>query len=126
MLTIASVTPTLLDLNNYRPISLISNISKIIEKLTHKRINSFLEQKNIFYPFQFCFRDNHSTIRTLIEMTNQVKEACDCVLYASGFYLDLKKAFYKVHHKILFSKLNHCRIWGVANDWFKSFLVNRS
>ena len=63
VLKIASVTPTFkkgdkLDVNNYRPISLISNISKIIEKLIHKRLNSFLEHNNFFYSFQFGFRDN--------------------------------------------------------------------
>ena len=98
MLKIAKVTPTFkkgdkLDVNNYRPISLISNISKIIEKLIHKRLNSFLEQSNIFYPFQFGFRDYHSTTHALIEITDQIKEACDCGLYACGIYLDLKKAF---------------------------------
>ena len=58
VLKIVSVTPTFkkdekLDVNSYRTISLISNISKIIEKLIHKRLNSFLEQNNNFYPFQF-------------------------------------------------------------------------
>ena len=98
VLKIAKVIPTFrkgdkLDVNNYRPISLISNISKIIEKLIHKRLNSFLEQSNIFYPFQFGFRDYHSTTHALIEITDQIKEACDCGLYACGIYLDLKKAF---------------------------------
>ena len=64
VLTIASVTPTFkkgdkLDVNNYRPISLIPNISKIIKKLIHKRLNSFLEQNYIFYTVQFGFRDYH-------------------------------------------------------------------
>ena len=49
-----------LEVNNYRPISLISNISKIIEKLIHRGLNSFLEQHNIFYPSQFGFRHRHS------------------------------------------------------------------
>ena len=131
VLKIASVTPTFkkgdkLDVNNYRPISLISNISKIIEKLIHKSLNSFLEQKNIFYLSQFGFRDNHSTTHALIEMTDQIKDACDCGLYACGVYLDLKKAFDTVNYKILLSKLNHYEIRGIANDWFKSFLVNRT
>ena len=59
-------------------------------------------------------------------MTDQIKEACDCGLYACGIYLDLKKAFDTVNHKILLSKLNHYRICGIANDWFKSFLANRT
>ena len=44
-----------LEVNNYRPISLISNIRKITEKLIHRRLNSILEQNNIFYPSQFGF-----------------------------------------------------------------------
>ena len=59
-------------------------------------------------------------------MTDQIKEACDRGLYACGIYLDLKKAFDTVNHKILLSKLNHYGICGIANDWFKSFLANRT
>ena len=59
-------------------------------------------------------------------MTDQIKEACDHVLYACGVYLDLKKAFGTVNHKILLSKLDHYGIRGIANDWFKSFLVNKT
>ena len=106
VLKMASVTPTFkkgdkLDLNNCRPISLISNISKIIEKLIHQRLNFFLEQNNFFYPFQFGFRDCHSTIHALIEMKDQIKETCDRGLYACSVYLDLKKGFDTVTHKIL-------------------------
>ena len=131
VLKIASVTPTFkngdkLDVSNYRLISLISNISKIIEKLIHKKLNSFLEHNDIFYSFQFGFRDNHSKTHALIKMTDQIKKACDRGLYACGVYLDLKKAFDTVNHKILFPKLNHYRIHGIANDWFKSFLANRT
>ena len=131
VLKIARVTPTFkkgdrLDVNNYRPISLISSISKIIEKLIHKRLNSFLEQNNIFYPSQFGYREKHSTTHALIEITDQIKEACDRGLYASGVYLDLKKAFDTINDKIPFSKLHHYGIRSIANDWFKSFLVNRT
>ena len=59
-------------------------------------------------------------------MTDQIKEACDRVLYVSGIYLDLKKALGTGNRKVLFSKLNHYGICGIANDWFKLFLVNRT
>ena len=115
-----------LEVNNYRSISLISNISKIIEKLIHRRLNSFLEQNNIFYPSQFGFRDRHSTSHALIEITDKIMKAYDQGLFACGVYLDLKKEFHTVNHNILLSKLHHYGIRGKANDWFKSFLVNRN
>ena len=59
-------------------------------------------------------------------MTDQIKEACDRSSYVCGVYLDLKKAFDTVNHKILLSKLHHYGIRSIANDWFKSFLANRT
>ena len=75
-------------------------------------------QHQIFYPFWFGFRDNHSTMHQLIEITDQIKEACDRGLYACGVYRYLKMAFDTINHKILLSKLHHYRLRGVVNDWF--------
>ena len=115
-----------LEVNNYRQISLISNISKAIEKLIHRRLNSFLEQNNIFYPSQFGFRDRHSTSHAFIEITDKTMKACDQGIFACGVYLDLKKASDTVNHNILLSKLHHYGTRAKANDWFKLFLVNRT
>ena len=59
-----------LDADNYRPISLLSNLSKVIEKLMHKRLYYFLEKMKVFYPFQLGFRNKHSTTHALIEIYN--------------------------------------------------------
>ena len=114
-----------LELNNYRPISLISNISKIIEKLVHKRLNSFLEANSIFYEQQFGFRNNHSTNHALIQITEKIRQALDKNKYACGTFIDLQKAFDTVNHEILLKKLEHYGIRGIPNNWFRSFLTER-
>ena len=67
---------TLLDCNNYRPISLLSNINKIIEKLMHKRIYSFLCKYNCIY-IKLGFRKHHSTIHAHIGITEHIRYALD-------------------------------------------------
>ena len=114
-----------LESNNYRPISLISNISKIIEKLVHKRLNSFLESNSLFYEQQFGFRNNHSTNHALIQITEKIRQALDKNEYACGTFIDLQKAFDTVNHEILLKKLEHYGIRGIPNNWFRSFLTDR-
>ena len=114
-----------LESNNYRPISLISNISKIIEKLVHKRLNSFLEGNSSFYNRQFGFRNNHSTNHALIEITEKIRKALDKNEFACGTFIDLQKAFDTVNHEILLKKLEHYGIRGITNNWFRSFLTAR-
>ena len=96
-----------LECNNYRPISLLSNIGKIIEKLLHERLYSFLEQNNCIYDLQFGFRVLHSTNHALISISEQIKSSLDKNNFACGVFLDFQKAFDTVNHKILLSKLSH-------------------
>ena len=110
------------DVNNYRPISLLSNISKIIEKIVHDWLYLYLENNNIFYKYQFGFRANHSTNHALTEITEQIRNACDKGLYTCGVYLDLQKAFDKVNQIILLAKLKHYGIKGTSFDWFRSYM----
>ena len=113
------------EMNNYRPISLISNVSKILEKLMYKRLYTFLEENNSFYPCQFVFRSNHSTNSAIIEITEQIRKACDKGIFACGIYLNLKKAFDTVNHNELHTKLEHYGIKRNANYWLLSFLTDR-
>ena len=110
---------------NYSPISLLSNLSKIIEKLVHKRATDFLNQQNLFYDKQFGFRNSHSTTHALTELTEKIRQACDSGKFACGVFLDFQKSFDTVSHDILLKKLEHYGIRGVSNAWFKSYLKNR-
>ena len=76
---------------NYRPISLLSIFSKIIEKIMYERVYRFLETCNILYPLQFGFREKHSTLHTIIGMTETIKEAIDNGMFGCGVFIDLQK-----------------------------------
>jgi hypothetical protein len=110
---------------NYRPISLLSNINKIIEKLMHERIYDFLEKHKCIYDLQFGFRKGHSTSHALVDLTEAIRRAIDENKYSVGVFIDLQKAFDTVDHKILIKKLDHYGIRGIANKWFQSYLTNR-
>ena len=110
---------------NYRPISLLSNINKILEKLVHSRVFTFLNNNNSFYEHQYGFRPKHSTNHTLINITETIREALDKGKLACGVFVDFQKAFDTVNHTILLSKLHHYGIRGLAHNWFRSYLNNR-
>ena len=111
--------------SNYRPISLLSNIDKIIEKIMCNRIYKFLDKSNIIYSLQFGFRQHYSTSHALLNLTEAIMKALDDGNVASGIFVDLHKAFDTVDHSILLSKFCHYGIRGLTNKWFESYLANR-
>ena len=113
------------DLTNYRPISLLSNIDKIFEKLIHSRVVKFLDQNNCLFNHQYGFRKKHSTIHALVNLTELIRANMDKGIYSCGIFIDLKKAFDTVDHEVLQTKLKHYGIRGVSSRWFRSYLHNR-
>ncbi|XP_057310678.1 uncharacterized protein LOC130648640 [Hydractinia symbiolongicarpus] len=114
-----------LELTNYRPISLLSNIDKIYEKIIYKRVYGFLEANNALYKHQFGFRKNYSTSQTLLNISQKIMDALDKGNYACGVFIDLQKAFDTVDHEILLKKLFHYGIRGTPLSLFKSYLTGR-
>ena len=107
------------DMNNLCPISLLSIFDKIMEKLMHKRLYDFLEN-NILFKNQFGFRKNNSTIFALLQITEKIRETIDKGKFGCGIFIDLRKAFDTVNHKILLQKLDHYGIRGSSPSWFES------
>ena len=129
LLKFANVIPVFkngdnLDYNNYRPISLISNIGKLIEKIVQKRLYSFLEKNSLLFKQQYGFRNKLSINHAFIDITNRIQEACDNGQYACGIYLDFKKALDTVNHNILLDKLAHYGVRRIEINWFKTYLTN--
>ena len=111
--------------SDYRPISLISNLKKIMEKLIFKRVYEFLEKYNCFYDLQIGFRSKHSTVHALISITESIRSVLDESKYVCGIFVYLQKGFGIVNHKILLDKLHRYGIHGIMNEWFKSYLQGR-
>ena len=113
------------DPSNYRPISVLSLINKVFEKVLHSRLYSYLNKYNKLYEYQFGFREGHSTNHALTEITDNIKFAMDSQLLTCGIFIDLTKAFDTVNHSILLDKLHHYGIRGNVHKLFTSYLSNR-
>ena len=130
LLKIASVCPIFKkgDRNkceNYRPISLLSNLSKIFERAMHTRLYSFLDTNSSLYDLQFGFRHKFSTNHALLSITEKIRDNLDNKTFSCGVFVDLEKAFDTVNHHILLKKLEHYGIRGPALGWFSSYLSSR-
>ncbi len=110
---------------NYRPISVLSILNNIIEKLVHECLYQFLKKYEILYKFQFGFRKAHSTSLANIELVENIREEIQNGKFVLGAYRDLSKAFDTISHNNLLHKLEHASIRGILLDWFKSHLSNR-
>ena len=112
-------------MDNYRPISLLSCFSKLIEKIVCTRLTSFLDINNLISNSQFGFRKKHSTLHPLVHFLNYVAEALDKKQHCIAIFCDLRKAFDTVNHQILLDKLKKMGVRGSELSWFQDYLTNR-
>ena len=113
-----------LECSNYRPIFLLSNIDKILERHMYNRLYNFLEKKEIIFSLQFGFRQKYSTTDALVHLTHKIRHEIDKGNYACGIFADIQKAFDTVDHHILLKKLEYYGVRGISNKWFTSYLSN--
>ena len=114
------------DLANYRPISLLTSFSKLFEKVIYKQLYSYLNENMLLSENKFGFRSNFSTELAALSFSDHLTKQMDMKRTPISIYLDLSKAFDTLDHNILLSKLDHYGISGIANDLFKSYLIERA
>ena len=114
------------DIENYRPISLLSAFSKIFEKVMYGRVYDFLSHNSILDENQFGFRKGRSCEQALLTAQNEILKSLSKKQISLLLLIDFSKAFDMVDHDILLKKLNNYGIRGIAHDWFKSYLSDRT
>lgn len=110
---------------NYRPISLLPQFSKILEKLFVNRLDKYIEKHNLLSDNQYGFRVKRSTSMAVMELVEGISNAIDNKEYTVGVFIDLQKAFDTIDHSILMNKLERDGIRGIAYKWMKSYLDDR-
>lgn len=112
--------------NNYRPIALLSNLSKIFEKCIKNRVLNFLEKNNLIFSNQYGFREKRSAEDAINNLTSKLYAAIDQGCASAAVFLDLAKAFDTVSHKILLQKIEKLGIRGNGYKLIESYLQNRT
>ncbi|RVE43158.1 hypothetical protein evm_012189 [Chilo suppressalis] len=112
--------------NNYRPISVLPSLSKLLEKIINKRLIDYLEKNNYLSPTQFGFRAKLSTADAVHNLTNYITQELGKGKHTLAVFLDLAKAFDTVSIPKLLKKLEALGIRGTQLKLFADYLDNRS
>ena len=110
---------------NYRPISVLSALSKVFERCILNQLIFYCLTENILVSNQYGFRSGYNTTDCLVDLIDEITKALDDEKYAVSIFLDLSKAFDTVNHSISLSKLDLYGIRGDENQWFRSYLSKR-
>jgi hypothetical protein len=113
------------DINNYRPISLLSSFGKILEKIVANKLTFFLETNSIISIYQFGFRAGHSTVHPMMLLLNKLTAALNEKKHSIVIFCDLKKAFDTCDHDILLQKMFNIGIRNTELAWFSNYLKDR-
>lgn len=112
-------------IENYRPISLLSTCSKIMEHIIANHINDFLQRNSVLTGHQHGFRKGYSTSTQLVSVIHSFASVLDCNGQIDAIFLDFSKAFDKVPHHSLIIKLRNIGLSNVIVSWIADYLCNR-
>ena len=110
---------------NYRPISLLCTVSKVMERLIYNRLSDVMCKFGLLYPNQYGFRNRCSTQHAILEMSDRLRRSWENNETPMGIFIDLSKAFDCIDHSILLAKLEHIGIRDVALNLISSYLSKR-
>ena len=113
-------------LDNYRPISLLPVMSKVLEKIVFQQLVEFLNINQVLYPRQYGFRRGHSTSDAVANLIGDVLKSFDDNLMVLSIFVDLRKAFDTVPHRLVWEKLEQIGVRDLELGWFKSYMSDRS
>ena len=113
------------DTNNYRPISVLPVVSKLLEKHVHDSLMAYLSSNSLLHSTQSGFRPNHSCETSLLQMINKWLDAINSSQMIGMVMIDFRKAFDLVEHTLLLKKLKYYKISEETISWFSSYLLGR-
>lgn len=113
-------------LSQYRPISILPFLSKVLESVVHSQLSQYLSSHNLLSPFQSGFRPGHSTVTALVKVTDDIRWAMDQKLLTVLVLLDFSSAFNSVDFDILLGILSSLNVSTSVIEWFTSYLQGRS
>ena len=112
--------------DNYRPISVLPAISKVMETIIHRQVMNFLNENKLLSQNQFGFRPKMSTELAAVKFIDEIRMSVDKGNLVGAVFIDLTKAFDTISHSKLLSKLPQYGINGTELDWFKDYLFRRA
>ena len=113
-------------MDNYRPISILPVLSKVLERAVHIQLYKYLQQNKILSPYQSGFRKRHSTKFAALSFSDNIRRNMDQGQLTGAVFIDLRKAFDTVDHTVLLIKLSNLGILDKEHGWFTDYLSNRT
>ena len=108
--------------SNYRPVSLLCTLSKLLEKIMYNKVIDFLKEHDILFKYPFGFRQGYSTYLALTVLVDKLVKSLENGDYVVGVFLDFSKAFDTVDHEILLAKLQCYGLRGIASQWYYTLI----